>query len=120
MVPVLRLSLCWHATGASFVIYLEIDTRSVISPMYIGILYFFIEYRNVFGDTMLFWRTKIGNRTTISGTKLGTCLLFLATRAEKNFALRQQRHTEICVNHTSSPTKQIHSQTLLRRNRLIP
>jgi hypothetical protein len=32
MVPILRLSVRWHATGTSFVIYLEIDTRSVISP----------------------------------------------------------------------------------------
>jgi hypothetical protein len=32
MVPILRLSLRLHATGTSFVLYLEIDTGSVISP----------------------------------------------------------------------------------------
>jgi hypothetical protein len=33
MVPILRLSLRVHGTGTTFVIYLEIDTRSVISPI---------------------------------------------------------------------------------------
>jgi hypothetical protein len=56
-----------------------------------SILYFFIKYRNV--DTMLFWRTKIGYRTTTLGTKLGTCLLFLATRAEKKTSHYVNKHT---------------------------
>jgi hypothetical protein len=37
LVSILRLFLRVHSTGTSFVIYLEIDTRSVISPS------FFIE-----------------------------------------------------------------------------